>query len=138
MDIFNYIRDNMSKIGTTSAASGRRALLQSSSSNQPLPSQVLAAFIKSGLQSPTLQGALGDLTPIFSDIDNIASLAVDTYFAIKDLAQQVDSMGVVMNNYHPESPTAPPSVTEPLTIGGFTNSSVQVRGLLERPTSAST
>ncbi len=64
------------------ALPGRRSLLQANSA-QPLAVQLVKAFVKSGLQSPQLQGALGGLTAIFGSTDAIVDLVVDILNAIR-------------------------------------------------------
>ncbi|KAG2485621.1 hypothetical protein HYH03_015684 [Edaphochlamys debaryana] len=121
VDVFKYVQDNQDKIGSTSGA-GRRLLAANSA--EPLAVQLLKAFVKQGLTSPALAGALGDLTPIFKSVDTIVDLVVDLYEALRGVAADTDQMSNRMVSYHPT--VTPPAPPEPTVIEGFANTSVKV------------
>mgnify|MGYP001806741969 CR=1 FL=1 len=112
-DVFGYIRDNQSKMGTASGAGGRRLLAANSA--EPLAVQLVKAFIKSGLQAPALQGALGDLTPIFGDVDAIVDLVVDLWNSIRGIAAEANSIAATQQDYHPSFEPPPPPT--PVQVG---------------------
>ena len=112
IDIFNYIRKGTAAgFATSTSTSGHhhhRSLQQTttssssssstgsrSASNQPLPEQLLAAFLTAGLQAPELQGALGGLSSMYGDdLDQLVQLVVDVYVAVRDLATKVRGLAV--------------------------------------------
>ncbi|KXZ54230.1 hypothetical protein GPECTOR_5g321 [Gonium pectorale] len=118
VDVFQYIRDNQGKIG----APGRRLLAANSA--EPLAVQLLKAFIKSGLQSPVLQGALGDLSSIWTNIDDIVDLVVDVFNSVRSIAAQADQIANTQDSYHPDRQPLPKPA--PATVVGLEDTSIRV------------
>ncbi|KAG2448005.1 hypothetical protein HYH02_007033 [Chlamydomonas schloesseri] len=156
IDIFNYIRKGAASGFATAAAAAatsghhhhHRSLQQAttttstttssstgsrSSSNQPLPEQLLAAFVRAGLQAPELQGALGGLSAVYgNDLDELVQLVVDLYVAIRDLATKMPGLSAAMKAFHPEPPVRNNTRT-PQTVGGLRNTSLKVTVTVRSP-----
>ncbi|KAG2485620.1 hypothetical protein HYH03_015683 [Edaphochlamys debaryana] len=121
VDVFNYIQANQDKVGATS---GHRRLLQANP-NDPVFAQALRGFIKSGLTSPTLAGALGDLTPIYNDVDTIVDLVVDLFYSLREVASRANEIANTQTNFHPRE-VPKPEPPQPDIIEGLDNTSIKV------------
>ncbi|KXZ47872.1 hypothetical protein GPECTOR_32g485 [Gonium pectorale] len=126
VDVFGYVRANQAKV-----VAGRRLL--AASSDQPLAVDLAKAFIRSGLQAPELQGALGNLEPLWPQLDDLVDLVYDIFDAVRGIAAQVDDIVASQEAYHSTLEPLQGSV-QPSTVEVSADLSVKV---LANPYSAS-